>query len=110
MITFDSLTRAFTFEHTTDLSPLIDPLSEFIDYTVTVSGTSGLVNPTEVSQSFVLRVKNPCYDPLFVSIDAQPLPVGEQYLLYDFSAALPYSFQHNPFSVVTAPFQHSLCG
>ena len=40
---FDSDSRTFTFEYTPDLDPLVDGLALFKDYTVTVTGTTGLV-------------------------------------------------------------------
>ena len=57
---FDSDSRTFTFEYTPDLDPLVDRLALFKDYTVTVTGTTGLVTSTSISQTFNLRVKNPC--------------------------------------------------
>ena len=40
---FDSDSRTFTFEYNSDLDPLVDRLALFKDYTVTVTGTTGLV-------------------------------------------------------------------
>ena len=40
---FDSDSRTFTFEYTPDLDPLVDRLALFKDYTVTLTGTAGLV-------------------------------------------------------------------
>ena len=40
---FNSDSRAFTFEYTPDLDPLVDRLALFKDYIVTVTGTAGLV-------------------------------------------------------------------
>ena len=40
---FDSDSRTFTFEYNPDLDPLFDRLALFKDYTVTVTGTAGLV-------------------------------------------------------------------
>ena len=40
---FDSDSRTFTFEYNPDLDPLVDRLALFKDYTVTVTGTAGLV-------------------------------------------------------------------
>ena len=57
---FDSDSRTFTFEYTPDLDPLVDRLALFKDYTVTVTGTTGLVTSTSISTTFNLRVTNPC--------------------------------------------------
>ena len=57
---FDSDSHTFTFMYTPDLDPLVDRLALFKDYTVTVVGTAGLVTSASVSQTFNLRVKNPC--------------------------------------------------
>ena len=57
---FDSNSRTFTFEYILDLDPLVDRLALFKDYTVTVTGTAGLVTSASVSQTFNLRVTNPC--------------------------------------------------
>ena len=57
---FDSDSRTFTFEYNLDLDPLVDRLALFKDYTVTVTGTAGLVTSESVSQTFNLRVTNPC--------------------------------------------------
>lgn len=110
VVTFDASTKTFTFEYLPNLAPLVDPLALFKDYTITVTGTAGDVTPQSVSSTFNLRVKNPCYDPLFVSIDSVPLPVGLEYIIFDYSVAAPYSFSHTPFQVTTLPVQHSLCG
>ena len=49
---FDGATQTFTFDYTADLDPLVNPLAEFKVYTVTVTGTAGLVIPESVSQTF----------------------------------------------------------
>ena len=69
VVAFDAPTRTFTFDYVADLNPLVNTFALFKDYTVTVTGTTGLVTPTSFSSSFNLRLKNPCRDPLFVSID-----------------------------------------
>ena len=110
VVAFDASTRTFTFDYVADLNPLVNTFALFKDYTVTVTGTTGLVTPTSVSSSFNLRLKNPCHDPLFVSIDTILLPVDLEYILFDFSVTVPYAFSHTPFEVITVPFQHSYCG
>lgn len=107
---FDSDTQTFTFDYTADLDPLVDPLAEFKDYTMTVTGTAGLVTPQSVTQTFTLKVRNPCFDPVFVSIDQAALPTDTEYILYDQSQAAPFTFSHTAFTVTTTPFQHTLCG
>ena len=107
---FDGATQTFTFDYTADLDPLVNPLAEFKVYTVTVTGTAGLVIPESVSQTFELRVMNPCFDPLFVTIDTIPLPTGTEYTLYAQSLLAPFAFTHTAFTVTTFPFQHTLCG
>ena len=57
---FDSDSRTFIFEYIADLDPLVDRLALSKDYTVTVTGTAGLVTSTSISQTFNLRVTNPC--------------------------------------------------
>lgn len=64
-LTFDALTQTFTFDKIDDLAP---SGSAFIDYTVTMRGTSGNVIPVFDEQSFTLKLKNPCIDPAYVSI------------------------------------------
>lgn len=39
-----------------------------------------------------------------------PLPINEEYILFDYALAAPYTFTHVPFTVTTYPFQHSFCG
>ena len=43
VLVFDSDSRTFTFEYNPDLDPLVDRLALFKDYTVTVTGTAGLL-------------------------------------------------------------------
>jgi hypothetical protein len=38
------------------------------------------------------------------------LPVGKQYILHSFAPAAKYTFVHDPFTIVTQPNAHSLCG
>ena len=78
VVTLDSTTQTFSFEHLTDLNPLIDPLNEFMDYTVTVTGTSGLITPVSVTQTFNLRIWNPCHDPLLTPISLSPSPFVDE--------------------------------
>ena len=46
---FDGATQTFTFDYSADLAPLVDPLAQFKDYTITVTGTTGLVTPSSVT-------------------------------------------------------------
>ena len=97
VVTFDDVLRTFSFDHTANLDPLIDPLVTFKYFTITVTGTSGEVTPISVDASFNLKVLNPCFNPAFVWIDSVPLPTGEEYILFDFDPVRPYAFSHAPF-------------
>ena len=97
VVTFDDVLRTFTFDHTANLDPLINPLVASKDFTVTVTGTSGEITPVSVDVSFNLKVLNPCFDPAFVWIDSASLPTGEEYILFDFDPVTPYAFSHAPF-------------
>ena len=109
---FNGLTRLFEFLYTNDLNPLVNPLNQFKDYTVTVTGTSGLVTPGIVIATFNLKVKNPCYDPFYVSITTSPFPAGPfKYTLYFGFLTSPLQIvSHSSYSVWTAPIFHTLCG
>lgn len=48
VVTFNDVSRTFTFDHTAGLTPLVDPLLTLKDFTVTVSGTAGLITPVTV--------------------------------------------------------------
>ena len=77
-----------------------------------MTGTSGLlIQGIEVAQ-FNLKVKNPCFDPSYVSITTSPFPVGPfKYTLYFGSLASPIQIvSHSPYSVTTTPIFHTLCG
>ena len=77
---------------------------------IAVSGRAGENVITAVSATFILRVKNPCIDPEFVSISQKELPIGEVYVLHNFKAQGGYTFTHAPFELVTNPIAHNLCG
>ena len=62
---FDPITREFTFHYDQDLL-LSGP--DFTDFTVEMTGTSGYLYPETDVTSFNLKLKNPCIDPMFVSI------------------------------------------
>ena len=49
IVAFDGATRTFMFDYSADLAPLVDPLAQFKDYTITVTGTAGLVSPSSVT-------------------------------------------------------------
>ena len=97
VVAFDDALRTFTFDHTANLDPLVDPFSAFKDFTVIVRGTTGDVTPVTVDTSFNLKVLNPCFDPAFVWIDTVPLPTSEEYILFDYEPVAPYAFSHTPF-------------
>ena len=65
-----------------------------------------------MSASFKLRVKNPCYDPAYVSITTSPFPAGPfKYTLYSGFLASPIQIMsHSPYIVTTTPIVHTLCG
>ena len=49
IFSFDGATYTFTFDYSVDLAPLVDPLAQFKYYTITVTGTTGLVTPSSVN-------------------------------------------------------------
>ena len=65
---YDPLTRRFNFHYDQDLFLSGGPGVEYLDYLVTVTGTSGEDTFASVDSSFNLRLRNPCFDPAFVSI------------------------------------------
>ena len=67
---FDPILRKFTFEQ---LDNLLISGSTSTDYVITVRGTAGNDTPVFGEQTFNLKVKNPCIDPAFVSIQTAPL-------------------------------------
>ena len=109
---FDAPSRTFTFLYAANLSPLVDPLAPFKDYTITVTGTSGEITPQQASATFNLKVENPCYDPSYVSITTSPFPAGPfMYTLYFGSLVSPnHIVSHSPYLVTTSPITHTLCG
>ena len=108
-MTFDSdpAARQFTFDYSADLT-LCGLSSQ--SYVVTVQGEAGNVVKTSSTASFTLTLKNPCIDTNFVTITTAALPTNLQYILHDFEATGGDTFTHSAFSVVTAPFSHTLCG
>ena len=97
------MTQTFEFEQLDDLT-LSGPVSK--DYTITVTAVAGKTSFVSSEASFKLSLLNPCVDPVYVSIQAEALPVGESYILHD----TRHNFVHSSFTVVTNPFAHSLCG
>ena len=59
---FTSATREFRFEYSIDLAPSLntDPSILFNDYQITITGTTGTLTPSSVSQTYNLKVRNPC--------------------------------------------------
>ena len=78
------------------------------DYTVEVTGVTGLNTQSTVTATFTLKLKNPCIDSSYVTIQTVAL-VDQVYDLYDF---VPdgFSWTHDPFTLNTTPITHSLCG
>ena len=100
----DPTVRQFTFNYSADLD-FCGASSK--DYTITVIGTAGEeVTETSASPTFVLTVKNPCIDSDYLVINKAPLPVGKQYILHDNTL----NIIHDPFTIVTSPITHTLCG
>lgn len=107
---YSEATQTFTFKYITNLDPLVNPLAQFKDYTIRVTGTAGDVFTTSVSALFNLKVKNPCFDPLYVSITPGNLPAGK-YTLFDGSLSSPKNVvKSGSYTVVTSPIAHTLCG
>ena len=75
-----------------------------------MTGSAGYGTVVEDISSFTLTVKNPCIDPAYIAIHQTPLPAGKQYILHDYKIAGGYTFTHDPFSIVTFPITHSMCG
>ena len=72
------------------------------DYVITVKAESGNVVKKSDSASFILKLKNPCIDPNYVSIQKAVLQ-DQRYELYEFDPT-GFVFTHVPFTVVTQPF------
>ena len=53
-------------------------------------------------------MKNPCIDPNYVTIEKAVL-LNQVYELYEYDP-IGYQFTHDPFTVVTKPISHTLCG
>ena len=90
--------RLFTFFNDQDVSPA-GPVST--DFTVILKGVVGTLAVIESTTTFTLTLKNPCADPALVLIEPVALPTGLDYALYDYTASVPYSFSHDPFTVAT---------
>ena len=99
--------RIFTFHNEHDLQITG---SHSKQYTVTIIARTGTLEVLEESTSFHLTLRNPCIDPEFVTIEKSALPAGLEYTLYDFESEAGYKFTHEPFTIVTKPIEHNLCG
>ena len=66
--------------------------------------------PTFGSATFNLKLKNPCIDPAFLTIDTTALPIGETYSLLDYGSLAKYEFTHTNFMIIAAPEVLTLCG
>ena len=78
---FDPLTQIFTFHFEADVD-ISGP--DFKQFTVEVTGTSGVLNPMIDTASFALDIKNPCIDPSFVTVSLNDIP-NQSYELFNFS-------------------------
>jgi len=92
-----------------DLTPV---LPEQQSQRVTITGYAGsMYNPSTatVSDTLIIDVNfaNPCVMPEHVYIEGPTLLADEDYIID--SPALPLT-QHGPFSIVTVPNPHNLCG
>ena len=106
-LSFDQVSRTISFTDNTDL--LLSGAT-FLEYTVTVTGVAGNISEVSGFTSFALKVKNPCINPAFVTIDSKALPTGEEYTLHELKVTGGYSFTHTAFEIVTTPISHTLCG
>ena len=88
-LTFDALTRTFTFNQVDNLSLSGDVSTP---YTVTVTGTSGNVVTTSGSTTFTLTLKNPCIDPAYVVINPKPL-TAQDYVLYNHDGSVEFTIK-----------------
>ena len=82
--------------------------TDFSDYTLTVTGTSGNVTPVSVSDTFNLRIKNPCVDSTYVQI-AEATLTSQTYQLFDL-ASTGLQWTHDAFTLNPAPKAAALCG
>ena len=55
-----------------------------------------------------MTLKNPCIDSNYVTISTAVL-LNQVYELYE-NDPIGFQFTHDPFTVVTTPIAHSLCG
>ena len=97
-ITFDTVTQTFMFDYSADLSLLGQ------DYTVTVFGKAGNLEEKEDSSTFTLKIKNPCIDPAYLTIDTASSSNESElnYILYDYSQSAKYEFTHPVFTINAA--------
>ena len=100
----DPLTREFSFNYS---SVLFNTRASSKEYIVTVTGTSGNMIETSDSADFTLTLRNPCIDPAYVTIE-QAVLLNQVYEIYEFDSG--FQFTHNPFTVKTLPYDHTLCG
>ena len=86
-MSFEDISRKFTFENTANLD-LSGAVST--DYIVSVTGTSGPVVVQSDTSTFTLTLKNPCIDPTYIEIQQVVLPVDETYVLHAFKVSGGY--------------------
>ena len=90
------MARTITFNYNGDLAPLgDDPLLLSKDYVMTITSQTGISNPIASSESFILRLTNPCDRPTITppeSLIGQPVL---EYMIY----LDPRSLNFEPFVV-----------
>lgn len=91
----------FFYENDLDFSGTISN-----DYAITVIGTAGNVDVKTGEATFDLTIKNPCIDSTYVSISSSPLEI----IYYNVGEGAKSFEAHSPFTIVTVPNTHSLCG
>ena len=83
------MTKTFSFAEATDLSHTLTTSPFKKDYTVTLTGTSGIVTTQTAFKTFVMTVKNPCVDPAYNSI-VRPSDFSQDYLINTDSVKIDY--------------------
>ena len=89
---FDGDLREFKFLYSDDLRPSGEPSFEIyeLDYSISVTGTTGMDVSKNITGTFSIKIKNPCIDPNFVSIQTVPFATGPFfYTLYFGSLTQP---------------------
>lgn len=67
---------------------------------------AGSASGTSVTETFDVTFKNPCLDKDFVEI-IPPVLIPYKFLI---GSLAPLKFNHAPFTIITMPITHTLCG